>query len=246
VDCQLGPADYDKFSPGKLQTEVLNDIQWRGNFEFAADFDGKNATAISYDLFGGPFRDNGTSVLAVFVDGKFIKFVHWPEYDPKIKIGDFSILKQVVESDPVSIADLEKEKAEKPKTPERIDPGLTATWLLYRKGLEATRAPMLRRNAVLRDQFNAARLKIGMRATDVEAVFNAKPIRSGIVEGGSFQIYGSTESFDVLSDLHYSNVLVVLRDDKVTGIYSGGLVPGGYRHQEMQQWFIDLPEQGDK
>ena len=39
--------------------------------------------------------------------------------------------------------------------------------------------------AELRDQFNAARLKIGMTEMEVESVLKAKPIEAGEVEAGT-------------------------------------------------------------
>jgi hypothetical protein len=80
---------------------------------------------------------------------------------------------------------------------------------------------------MLRDQFNAARLKIGMTESDVESVLKAKPIETGDVEAGSFKIFGSTESFDIRPDLHYANVLAVFKDGKLIGVYSSGRAPGG-------------------
>jgi thiol-disulfide isomerase/thioredoxin len=56
---------------------------------------------------------------------------------------------------------------------------------------------------------------------------NAKPLRSGEVKAGSFKVYGSAESFDITAYLHYSNVLVLFREGKVAGIYSGWDIPGG-------------------
>jgi len=221
---------------------VLNDIQWRGKFEFATTIDGRNVAAISYGLFGGPMSRSGTSVLAIFVDGKFEKFVRWPRGDAKIKIGDFGILNRALASEPVTIAEMETEVREQSAaTPRHIDPGLTVVFLRNRKGIEAAIAPALKKNACLRDQFNAARLHIGMPGSEVESVFKAKPIESGEVEAGTFKLYGSTEPLWITPDLDYSNVLVLLKDEKVIGIYSGGLVPGGDGVQKMRQWFVDLP-----
>lgn len=189
--------------------------------------------------------DDGLSLLAIFVDDKFVKFVRWPKGDAQIKLGDFSILKRAVESDSLSIADLEKELRVRIEPPKEIDPGLLAAWLRFGPDIQKAREPMLKENAKLRDQFNAARLNIGMPRADVQAVFKAVPLESGDVGGYSFQIYGSTKSFDITPDLHYSNVLVVLKDGKMVGVYSGGLVPGGDGLQRMRQWFVDLRDESE-
>jgi hypothetical protein len=129
----------------------------------------------------------------------------------------------------------------KSESPRQTDLGLTAAWIVLGQGIQAARAPQLKKNAELRDQFNAARLKIGMTDPEVEATLKAKPIDSGEVEAGSFKIYGSTERFDIAYD-HYSNIFVLLKEGRVIGIYSGELVHGGARRNELRQWFSDLPD----
>jgi hypothetical protein len=99
-----------------------------------------------------------------------------------------------------------------------------------------------RRNAELRDQFNASRLRIGMTERDVESVLHANPVESGKVEAHSFAIYGSNESFAISHTLHFSNILVLFRDGKASGIYSGETVPGGRGWREqLGKLFVDLP-----
>ena len=238
----LDPGDYDKFRPGRSKTDVLNDVQWRGNFEFATTIDGRNVAAISFGVFGGPMSRRGKSVLAIFVDDEFQKLVRWPRGDAKIKIGDFGILNRALASEAVTFGELETETREHSRTTHtHIDPGLTAVWLGARKGIEVTMAPALAENARLRDQFNAARLRLGMSGPEVESALNAKPIESGEVDAGTIKLYGSAKPLGITTDLHYSNVLVLLEDDKVIGIYSGGLVPGGDGVQRMRNWFTDLP-----
>ena len=43
----LGSADIDKFRPGRRKNDVLNDVQWRGNFGMAADHKGTTFCALS-------------------------------------------------------------------------------------------------------------------------------------------------------------------------------------------------------
>lgn len=237
----LGPEDYEKFQPGKSKGDILEDVQWRGNFEMATEFKGNSISAISYGVFGGPFSGGGDIVWAIFVDDKFQKFVEWPEWgEGPIKIGDFRRLIRAAESEPLSIAELKKKINAEPAPPSQTDPDLTAIWLLFRGRIQAARKEDVKRNAELRNQFNAARLQIGMAEEEVESVLNAKPIAIGQVETATFKIYGSAESFDVDRYVHYSNILVVVRGGKVSGIYSGYTVPGGERsRQELTKSFVD-------
>lgn len=245
----LTPEDYDEFRPGRPKDEILKALQWWGNFEEATEYKGKSVSAISYGLFGGPFSDRGIAIWAIFVDDKFEKFVRWPEWDDgplKIKIGDHRMLIRAVESEPVNIAALKKEMEASPAPPSETDPGLTAAWLLLRetvgKQIEQQTEKEYKKNAELRDRFNASRLKIGMTGREVETVLGEKPITSGQVEAGSYKIYGSTEYVGVDSYLHYSNILVVFQQGRLSGIYSGALVPGGKEGlRQMREWFTDLP-----
>lgn len=207
----------------------------------ATEYKGENVSAISYGLSWGPHGD----IWAIFVDGKFQKFVPWPEWwrdEPTLKVGDFRPLIQAFESEPLKISDLKVTDKEEPEPPTQTDPGLTAAWLLLRKDVEAAHQRDLKRNVALRDQFNAARLDIGMTVPEVESVLKARPIEAGEIEAGSFRIYGSTESLDVMEALHYSNVLVLFEEGRVSGIYSGSMVRGG-KHglEQMREWFVDLP-----
>ena len=248
ADYMLDPADYEKFRPGRSKSDILKDIQWKGDFIEAAVYQDHTACVISYGLFERAFRLGGESVLAIFVDGKFQKFVRYPEWDGrKRKIGDHRRLIRAVESEPVSIADLEKEMKENPP-PSHTDWGLTAIWLVLGKGVlaaearrEKARAKVYQKNAEMRDQYNAARLKIGMTEKEVESVLKAKPIQTGEVEAGTFKIYGSTESLDigVDSSLHYSNILVVSKKGKVSGIY--GIYFGANGFDLAREMFVDLP-----
>ncbi|HUG94344.1 MAG TPA: hypothetical protein VML55_26170, partial [Planctomycetaceae bacterium] len=228
---------------GRSMDDILNDIQWRGNCEMTTEYNGKSITAISYSVVR---RDGGIgdSIWAIFVDGRFQKFVPWPEWGDRrtLKVGDFFLLIQAFQSEPLNISDLGEAKKAELEPPEQIDPGLTAVWLLLRKGVEAAQRRDLKRNAELRDQFNASRLSIGMTVSEVESVLKAKPMEAGAIEAGSFRIYGSTESLDAPEILHYSNILVLFQEGTVSGIYSGSMVRGG-KHglEQMREWFVDLP-----
>lgn len=258
----LDASDLEKFRPGRSKNDILKDVQWRGNFLMACMNKGKNVCAIAYKLlFDGPSSDRGKVVWAIFVDDKFVKFVPWQKGDmeevpyegtmrsrPKpIKVGDcYGWLIRAVESAPVNIADLEKEVKSLAPPPSQIDPGLTAAWLILR-AMGATPTPATeddyKKNAELRDQFNAARLKIGMTEAEVESVLKAKPLESGKVEVGSYKIYGSNESFNIDNDysLHFWNVLVVFREGKVSVIYSFPARTDW--RQKLRERFVDLPEE---
>jgi hypothetical protein len=95
----------------------------------------------------------------------------------------------------------------------------------------------------LLDQFNAARLNIGMTEAEVQATLKAKPLESGKVEAGNYSVYGSYEAFNVSDWLCYSpffNILVVYRDGKAIAISS---IQSGYDwRQRLEKTLIDLPK----
>jgi hypothetical protein len=101
------------------------------------------------------------------------------------------------------------------------------------------------RNAELRDQFNAARLNIGMTESEVQAALKAKPLESGKVEAGDYRIYGSNESVGDISSIsgtfrHFSNILVVFREGKAVAISS---TPAGYDwRRKLGEATTDLPK----
>jgi hypothetical protein len=229
----LTPADYAVFQTGKTKTEILKALQWRGNFLMATEYKGQAVSAIRYGVCGGPFADGGDEIWAVFADDKFVKFVRTPEWpktwEKRIEIGDFSWLIRAVDAGAVSIADFEKQLTTSP-APSHVDPALTIVAQAFRGPLAAKHAAEVSKNGPFRDQFNACRLRIGMSESEVESFFKAKPLKSGDATIGSFKVYGNdTEAFDLNRDLHYSNVLVLFRNGKVSGMYAGGLIPGGQK-----------------
>jgi hypothetical protein len=252
----LGNDDVEKFRPGRPMDEILKEVQWRGNFEMACRHEGRGISGVSYELFtDDPTGDGGEVVWAIFVDDKFQKFVEWPKPDMetvekegsrysqfiKIKIGEFPRLVRADASKALNIPELAKQVAARPATPSHTDFGLAIAWLIAGHGNGKASEADYKRNAALRDQFNASRLKIGMTEPEIEAIFRAKPLQSGEVQAGRFEIYGSDESFDIVFSLHYSNVMVLFNEGKVIGIYSGESVLGGQGwYQKLQELFVDL------
>lgn len=235
----LGPEDYAIFRPGRLKKDILNDLQWWGNFLGTTQYEGKTVSAICYGLFGGPMSKQGIAVWAIFVDDKFEKFVRQPEWEMPRKIGEYRRLIRAAKSKPVTIADLEREQEAKPPPRSGFDPGLTAVLLIARASIEARMKKERKKNAKLRDQFNASRLEIGMSEDEVASVFQMKPLEMGDVEAGSFKIYGSTEYVETVSYLSYANVLVVFDKGKLTGAQ---WVPGDKNGlQKTRDMFDDLP-----
>jgi hypothetical protein len=141
-----------------------------------------------------------------------------------LKLGDFSWLVKAVEAKPVDIKALAKEVKERPDVPSSVDPGLTVAWLLLRGPVNARRAGELKQNLELRDKYNAARIKIGMTQAEVEAILGSQAVQVGKLDFGAYKLYGSPKTFDISAPLHFSNVLVLYRDGKVHGIYSGSWV----------------------
>ncbi len=254
----LDVGELEKFRPGRPKRDILKDIQWRGHFLMASTYKGKSVCAIAYKVLSDDPSSGEEVVWAIFVDDKFVKFVSWQSGDmevvvddngsrrsrPKpIKVGNISWLIRQVNREPITIADLEKEvKALTPPPPSRIDPGLTAAYLLL-KAMGAAPKPATKddykKNAELRDQFNAARLKIGLTEAEVESVLKAKPLESGKVEAGSYEIYGSNKTFDINHSIRFSNMLVVFKEGKVSVIYD--VRAGSAWRRKLGERFIDLP-----
>jgi hypothetical protein len=217
--------DYQAFRAGRSMDDILKEIQWRGNFQEAGEHKGNRIYAISYGLLGGPFKSGGgTVVWAIFVNEKFEKIVDWPDWDGKpIEIGDHRRLIKATESEAINIPELIKERQAAAEPPSKSDPGLTVVWLLFGRATESAWKKEYSKNAKVRDQYNACRLRIGMTETDVDSVLRSKPVHTGQLKDGVFKIYGSNESFGQLnSDVHYSNVLVIFHENKVTGVYRLG------------------------
>ena len=269
----LTARDFDKFRPGRPQGDVLKDVQWRGNFETATVYKGRSVCSIIYFLMpegatGGELGERGGEWLsAIFIDGKFAKFVKPPppqkqdletRYVPNykrdmdffkpIRVGDCRFLIRAVESPAVDIVALGKQVEENPPAPSQVDPGLTAAYLLLRA---TGRAPgpdsekerkEHQRNAALREQFNASRLRIGMTEQEVEAVFRAKPLESGRVRMGSYNIYGSNESVDITGTCHFANVLAVFDKGKLSLVEGVRVDYGDDWRQRLGERFIDLPK----
>jgi hypothetical protein len=268
ADYSLRGGDLDKFRPGRLIDDVLKDVQWRGNFQMAATYKGQSLCSIMYFLLpdGATTISKGHWVLAIFIDDKFTKFVELPEplpddlvkrYDRNYKrersfyksimVGDCKFLMREAESEPANIVDLLRKLNAEPAAPSHVDPGLTAAYLLLRAtgmvGTETSEDEKDRqRNVALRDQFNAARLKIGMTQSEVESVLNARPLESGNVESGSYKIYGSNTSIgteDIYHSLHFTNILVVFDKGKASIVRSVSACDDW--HQRLAEEFSDLP-----
>jgi hypothetical protein len=149
-------------------------------------------------------------------------------------------------SEPVNIPDLEKEYNARPPVieSEKVsegDPALTLIFTIFGSWLLFPSEETYKVNAELRDQFNASRLEIGMTQREVETVLRAKPIESGEVERGSYKIYGSDKSFQAfIFELRYLNILVLYRDGKVVGIYSGEKVKG--ERSGLLRMFHNFPD----
>jgi hypothetical protein len=254
----LAIADLDKFQPGRSRSDILKDLHWRADSVEMADCKGRALCAITYGLLSdGQQRDECKVFLhALFVNNKFVKFIDWlPNVEEvpyhgttrsiskRVRVGDCSWLSRAVEAKPMTIENLRK-KANQPSPKQSPDIGLTIAWLLLRPALrtQSKEPPSVddyKRNAALRDQFNAARLELGMTELQVESVFKAKPLEQGKVDAGSYKIYGSNEVFNIDHLLIFSNVLVGFREGKVTAVSS--ISAGDEWRHALGEAFIDLP-----
>lgn len=263
----LTSNDLTKFRPERAKDDILKDIQWRGNFEMATEFDGNHICAISFGLTAKEYSEGmerrptcEQKVLwAIFCNDVFIKFVEWPGMEmeedelqgtkaSRVKpstAGDFTRLKAASNSEPIDIVQLVEQMKKSPPGPYHVDPGFTIAFLAL-KVLGLAPSPSdaeYKKNAAIREQFNASRLSIGMTESEVESVFQASSLESGELEAGTFRIYGSRESFDIPYPLHFINVLILYRHGKVFGVYSGDTITSGSEwRMHLEQTFRDLPK----
>ena len=97
-----------------------------------------------------------------------------------IRVGDCSWLIRAAKSESVDVEGLEHEIKTRPAPPSHVDPGLTLVWLALRPALRLTGDAEDKRNAALRDQFNACRLRMGMTVPGrVWALDFAEPSQRG-------------------------------------------------------------------
>ncbi|HVS09439.1 MAG TPA: hypothetical protein VMS76_06145, partial [Planctomycetota bacterium] len=242
----LTPADIEYFHPGRSKSDVLRDVQWRGNFQSATTYESQSVYTMTFMVAPEEEPDAVAEerLLAVFIDDEFSKFVEMqyaredelverynPAYQQHMKylkpmnMADCRFLIRAVESPAVDMIEWAKNVMKEPPARKHIDWGLTAVFVVLKPALDAKWAREGRINLALRDQFNAARLSIGMTEQEVESVFGAKPLESGKAGASIYKIYGSNESFDLRAPLHFANVLVLFDEGKVNVIHG---VPAGY------------------
>jgi hypothetical protein len=230
----LAVADLDKFQPGRSRRAILEDLHWPIGYVAMAECDGKAICSISYEVMANGSRDDRATVEfeAIFLDNEFVAFVTRSPFGPlpwPSMAGDCNWLEWALETAPVSIVDLREEANSATTPPTQVDWGLTIAWLLLKPALRSQipKPPTeddYRRNAALRDQFNAARLDIDMTESEVESVLKVKPLEQGRLNIGSYKIYGSIESFNIEAWHHFWNVLVVYRNGKAAAVYSIGRI----------------------
>ncbi|WP_231742831.1 hypothetical protein [Polystyrenella longa] len=248
----LVEKDFKHFQAGRPKREILEDVQWRGDFIISTEHDEEAVAIISYGLCRESLlttevventpHEIEESLWAIFVADRFVKFILPPKGDGKQQeVNDFSWYLQSLKFEPVELAAMQKEVMSRPETPSQTDPGLTAAFLILKGAGAVPHQANYEKNRELRNQFNAARLEIGMNMAEVESIFGQeKPLKSGELESGPFRIYGSNESFNTIYPLHFSNILVLYQQGKVSGVYS--LNPGADWYQQLQHRFSDLPE----
>jgi hypothetical protein len=227
VSAEFHISQIDKFLQGRPMDEILRDLHWAGNFEMATEQNGKTLAVISFDIRPTkPCRYNKT-LWAVFVDDRFVKFVDMePVNIPyPIPVGTFPALQLAAMRPRIAIENIKKQIKIMEENEPPADPVLTAIFAQARASNAEGLRRMEKENAQLRDQYNAARLKIGMTKAKVAATLKAKPVESGVLESGSFEIYGSTKIACAASSRAYHNILALYRGDRLTGIYSGMSAP---------------------
>jgi hypothetical protein len=247
VTDRLDLTEMQSFRPGRSKAEILKEIHWVGNFEMATEDHGKTLAAMSFNVC---VEDQvfGDFLWAIFVDDKFVKFVDSPAkstpvgegkdlkfIDSPVKIkfpipvGSFEPLLRIAGQNPISVKKFKQEleayaEEDRKRHP---DPFLTALAEKIGPQLVATNKPLEEKNTRLRDQFNAAKLKLGMTKAEVAAMLKSEPLDTGKLEAGSFEVYGSTDFAPFIEALHYHNIFALYHGDRLIGIYSGDVAPGG-------------------
>lgn len=228
ADYILSDKDLSVFQIGRLKQEILDDIHGVGNLDMACLRNEKEIGAIGYGVFGGPFSDDsrGNYVWAIFIDDKFEKLVV-PEFKKPTTLGNFDSLEQAIKSEPFNIEEMCKSAPGDVAATPKSDLGLSAAWLALGAGARARHEHGLKRNVVLRSQFNALRLSIGMDERTVGDTLKAVPLLKGSTATGTFHIYGSEEYLDVIAPLHHAIIVTMFSSGKLTGIYSGACTVSG-------------------
>lgn len=227
---ELNVDELDLFRPGRPMDEILRELRWRGNFEMAAEVDGKPVAAVSFTVRPVRRTEVGEGVWAVFVADRFEKFVKPEPRDHKhsIPIGTFPPLRAASGAPPVAVAAIKQSVSGlEGERPAPFDAGALAVAtvldLKYGAGLRQSALE----NGRLRGQFNAARLRLGMTRAEVAAALKSRPLEAGPLEAGSYEIYNDVSRyFQNPPLLHYNGVLALYAGDRLTGIYSGRACPG--------------------
>ena len=249
----LSFADLAAFRRGRAKRDVLEQIGWRAGPLWMARCDGKSVCVILYEVLPDKADDRGgVAFLAVFSAGKFLKFIDWlPRHEPRVPgddsdrdglanrqwLCDRRWFRRVLKAPSLTVEDIREKVASFQPPPKHTDYGLTLAWLLFGEKVRrsGSTAEDYQRNAVVREQLNAAKLDIGMTQNEIERILRAKAIHSERVECGRLTTFGSKESLRVPRNVHYRNVLVLFKEGKADLIVT---VPGGDWYFENQKGAI--------
>jgi hypothetical protein len=234
-------GDFEKFKKGTSLSEIMDAMSWRGHFRSTLRYNESTITTIYFNLLadGQKPAECDTTLVAVFVGDKFEKFVEWIGEEP-LRVDDCSWEKKVIAADAVTLDQLKSKKKIQPNNTKQVDVGLTITWLILSKAIPSATQKDYEANSELRDQFNGARIKLGMSQEEVKKIFKASPIESGKLGSDEYAIYGSDKRF-IIADawIHFSNILVIYRDGKAEVVRSA---PNGDNwREELSRVTIDLP-----
>jgi hypothetical protein len=200
----LEVGDFVEFQPDRPKGDVLESVKWRGGLVAACLHEGRSICVVQYGVvfhFDREPNERELPINAIFIDRQFARFVLADnelsdEDRMPVKVGDCKWIIKQLKREPVTIAEIKEQGKLLTPPPTHTDIGLTMVALMLGPGLPAPSRADYERNAALRDQFNAARLDIGMTETEVRGVFNAKPLESGVVGDGRYSIYGSDETVE--------------------------------------------------
>jgi hypothetical protein len=233
----LSMVDVARFRAGRSKSDILHDLHWRVGSVHGAEVKGRRFMVVDYSLVAD-VQDvqRGKRVHAVFVDGRFERLVASQSAvtGNPLKMSEYAAwLDRLINTEGFKVGHLRKTTGPGTAPQDAVEIGLTIAWLLRQPMTKNHNASEeeYRWNAALRDQFNAARLDLGMSQQEVEDTLKVRPkivkgvreygpLASGKLEAGDCKVYGSTVSFPISREFHYSHVVVIFRQGKAVSIFS--------------------------
>ncbi|MBI5434092.1 MAG: hypothetical protein HZA52_14765 [Planctomycetes bacterium] len=230
-------AELDCFRPGRARREIQAELGSRVGRAWLVDCGDRQLGTLGFELIsvGESDRRSGFCFDALFVDDEFVRLVERPYDEPgPATVDDCAWLARALERPSLGAVELEERARSLAERVEHVDWGLTAVYVVLSPFLadRTVRSPSaddFARNAALREQFDAARLDLGMTEAEVEATLRAAPLDRGTTIGGAFCLYGSRDRLPLDDAVRHRNVVVVYRDGRACVVESIGDVDAWLR-----------------